>query len=621
MPKGLTKLDYDRLRLWRWKARTDLGWLCRNVLGYPDVSDDNGGPWHSLHQPMIDRLQKFPSPTPEQFEENDILANGQWIYTPIKPMLDLEGKRRRLLLDSRSFLKTTINCISHSIQWIINYPDIAMLLLMASDKRASDVLSEIKGHFQYNPRFRDLFPDHCPKKGVSDWGTMAEFTSEARPKQIVRKEPTIMTGSVDKGAAGYHFHVIKFSDIVDENNVLGDGLSRIRKKFDISLNLLINPRYWLDVEGTRYHFGDTYGKIIEREAERVLAGKEPEYVFFVRGALIRDIPGGEQFVPSEGKMPFKKDPKGRRISRWPENFSIEALEDEEKNDPWLFACQKINYPVSGIEGATPFPVNKDFPKKISRKVYNNVVRVAYKEICIDLAETDNPRSNYTCITVGTIATDGRLYIEEIHWGRFLADVVVDKLFLIALKHYKHLKCIKIEKSNYLRGLQPTIQRVLDTVYRPKGIDFTIQEIQRGNRTTKADRIHKMLQPWYKNDDLRFVMDQDDEGNEIVTPAWIRLVKEMEEFPSCETDDILDTLADFLMDKEYFGREVGRANPEVLKRNKAGFIEDGPGVQRIFNAVQREAWDKFLRIEDPYKQDLLGNTENATTGFFTNPGNH
>lgn len=603
---GITNDQYKQLRIARWKARTDLGYLCREILNYPDVSDKNGGPWNALHQPTIDILQQFPVPTLDQFYENDKLSNGKWVYTPILPMLQLPGKRRRLILDSRSFLKTTINCISHSIQWILNYPDITMLLLMASDKRASDVLSEIKGHFQYNPRFRELFPEHCPKRSISEWGTMSEFTSEGRAKEVVRKEPTIMTGSVEKGAAGYHFHVIKFSDIVDENNIAGDGLERIRKKFDISLNLLINPRYWIDVEGTRYHFGDTYGKIIERELGKKI--EDREYQIFCRGALVRDVPGGEKFIPEEGKMPFKRDDNGKRISRWPENFPINQLDEEEKNDPWLFSTQKLNSPVLGVDGATPFPVNNEFPKKISRKDFENNIRVAYKEICVDLTETDNQRSNYSVITVGTVSNDGRLYVEEIHWGRFLADAAIDKLFLIALKHYRHLRCIKIEESSYLRGLMPTINRILDTRWRPKGINFTIETIKRGNRTSKADRIHKMLQPWYKNDDLRFVDDID-------PAAWTHLIKEMEEFPSSATDDILDTLADFLAEKEYFGREVGRGNPYTLKRNKAGLIDDPAGVNRIFQQVQNKAIDKWLKIEDPYLEEV---TEVGAGNWFTNP---
>ena len=169
VPPGM----YHDLKIARWKARTDLGFLCREILNYPDVSTDEGGPWHALHQPLIDRLQRFPVPSQQQFDTYDRLEHGKWVYKSLVPILDLEGKKRRLILDSRSFLKTTINCIAHSIQWILNYPNISILLLMGSGDRASAVLDEIKNHFKYNPRFRQLFPEHCPQKNIEELTDLA----------------------------------------------------------------------------------------------------------------------------------------------------------------------------------------------------------------------------------------------------------------------------------------------------------------------------------------------------------------------------------------------------------------------------------------------------------------
>jgi predicted phage terminase large subunit-like protein len=604
---------YD-LRRARWKARTDLGWLCREILGYADVSDDDYQSLtvpKNLHKPLIDILQKFPVPTTEQFEQNDRLVNGEWQYTPIVPIMALEGKRRTLILDSRGHLKTTINSMAHTIQWILNYPEIAILMFMSSDTKAADVLGEIKQHFQYNDRFRRLFPEHCPQKSVGDWGTMQRFTTEARPAWVIRREPTVMTASVEKGAAGYHVDVIKFCDIVDENNIQGNGIENVRKKFDISINLLVGPRYWMDVEGTRYHFGDTYGKIIERQLD--LEPEKRDYNIFVRGSYKRDVPEGEKFTPEELKRPFLLDSEGKRIPWWPERFPLEFLESQEKDDPWLFACQRLNSPNLNVEGATPFPIDASFPKKIRRTDFEQNVRVAYKEICVDLAETDNPRSNYTCITVGTVAQDGRLYVEEIVHGKFLADKAVSLIFSTAMKHYRHLKCIKVEKSSYYRGLQPSLLRVLDTQYRPKGINFTFEELQRGNRTSKADRIHKMIQPWYKKGDLIFLDDIDPK-------AWTHLLKEMEQFPASATDDILDTISDFLMDKEYFGREAPRGNPYLIRRDGFGHTIDSPGLGRLFKQVQNEVMDRWLRIDDPSDPNYLAPTgKGDTQSFFVNPG--
>lgn len=596
--KNISDRTHYDLRVARWKARTDLGWLCREILDYKDVSNNGQGTAHDLHTPLINNLQQFRKPTQEQFDKNDILVNGKWEYTPLCDMLELEGKRRKLILDSRSFLKTTVNCISHSIQWILNYPDISMLLLMGSSDRATLVLNELKNHFKYNDKFRRLFPDYVPHKNIEDFGTADKLYIPKRGS--LRKEPTIMTGSIEKGAASLHFHVIKFSDIVDENNVQGNGLSMVLEKFDVSLNLLISPEYWIDVEGTRYKFGDTYGKILDREEDRKQKGKEPNYDVFVRGCFIRDVPGGEKFTPEEQKRPFKRDAEGKRISRWPHRFSTEWLEDEAENNPWQFACQKLNSPAEGVDNTRTFPVNINFPKKIRRKDYEQNVRVAYKEICVDLAETANQRSNYTAIVVGAVAQDGKLYIEEIHWGRWLADQVCNVIFNVAMRHRHTLRHIKIEKTGYLRGLMPTIQRELDTKYRPRGIDFEILEITRSSGTKKEDRIGLSLQPWYKNDWLRFVVDMDEDDHQIITPAWTRLLRELQEFPASETDDILDALADFLSEKEYFGREQARPNPNLIipKRNpQTHLIEDPSAVNQIFTRVQRNAFDKWLHIEE------------------------
>lgn len=569
--KRLDSKTYEWLRKARWKARTDLGWLCREILGYKDVSDKNGGPWRALHQPIIDVLQKFPVPTQKEFEENDRIEGGFWQYKPIKTLLELPGKRRVLILDPRGFLKSTINSIAHTIQWILNYPDIAILIFMSSDTKAADILGEIKKHFQYNTNLRELFPEHCPTKNVGEWGTMQRFTTEARSKTIVRKEPTVMTGSIEKGAASYHFDIIKFSDIVDENNIAGNGLEMVRKKFDVSINLLVSPRYWLDVEGTRYHHGDVYGTILEREmSEDVL---DREYAIHLRSIFKRNIPGGEKYTPEDMKFDWLLDENGKRIPWWPERFPLKELEKEMKYDSWLFGCQKLNWP-SADKDVAPFPVNNEFPKIISRKNFVENVQVAYKEISVDFAETKNDRSNYTCITVGTIDSYGRLYIEEIIHGKFLADLAVKKLFDTALKHYRHLKHINIEESSYLRGLMPTINRILDTQFRPKGVDFTLNILKRGNRERKAERIYKSLQPWYKNSDLRFLDD-------IAPDAWRHLLKEMEEFPNSQTDDILDTIADFLSDKEYFGRERPKLIPEQ-------------SVHALFKKVQQEAQDRLFK---------------------------
>src|SRR5574341_508575 len=173
MAQELTGHDLFNLRMCRWKGRTDLAWLCRDVLGYTDVDD-------TVHGPLISRLQQFPLPSQQEFYDNDEFKRGRWRYKPLKPMLKLTGKRRVLILDSRGHLKSTINAVAHTIQWILNYPDVAILLVQSNTEKAELLLGEIKKHFQANARFRALYPEYCPRKRILDWGTKSEFTTPAR---------------------------------------------------------------------------------------------------------------------------------------------------------------------------------------------------------------------------------------------------------------------------------------------------------------------------------------------------------------------------------------------------------------------------------------------------------
>jgi hypothetical protein len=250
----LSNNEIYQLRLARWKARTDLTYLANEILGYKDVI----GPQRF---PFMNILQKFPLPTMKEMEDLDRLDRGNWAYTPKLEMTALPGGRRVLILDPRGFLKTTINAQSHSIQWIINYPDVARTIVQSNGKKARDILGEIKRHFQANPRFRALFPDHVPQKRIFDWGNLDEFTIEARAKTNTRKEKTLMTGSIDTGSAGYHFDVMKFSDIVEPNNTKTvEQIESVIQSFGMMENLLVAPSYWIDVEGTRYDFSDLYGE-------------------------------------------------------------------------------------------------------------------------------------------------------------------------------------------------------------------------------------------------------------------------------------------------------------------------------------------------------------------------
>lgn len=193
----------------RHRARTNLFFLANEVLAPPDSQIMTMG----AHGCIVDHCQAFKGRIELLGKKNDPLRwkNGVPVIThsvPAVPIAELEGSRDNLLLVSRGHLKTTIHTVAHIIQWIINYPDIRILICTATDEKASLMVTEIKSHFQFNPRFRFMFPELCPDaRKVSDWGSKTEFTVPGRNRRT--KEPTVMTASVGKALASTHHDVIK----------------------------------------------------------------------------------------------------------------------------------------------------------------------------------------------------------------------------------------------------------------------------------------------------------------------------------------------------------------------------------------------------------------------------
>lgn len=545
----------EKLRETRWKCRTDLKFLCNFVLGMPDVSED-------VHRPVLDHLQQFPLPPREDWDKYDRIEKGRWEYTPFRDIMDLEGKRRMLLLDSRGFLKSSINCVAHTIQWIINYPDIAIMIMQANGDKANMVVSEIKQHFVGNDKFRALFPELCPTKRVWEWGRQDSFTVEDKrfgnPRGGLKqhKEPTVMATSIERGLSGIHVDVIKCSDIVDPGNINGEGLQTVKKNFFLARNLLVAPQYWIDVEGTRYHFDDLYGRIIDMEAQK--PAELQEWKLFIRGATKRDWGGKpERFDSMDFLMkPEKIDKNGYAESRWPERFSNRLLHTMKLDDPLGYATQQQQDPRPG--GIALFPVDHQFPKWISPKDFVNHIRVSHYEISVDTAETTGKRSDYTSMVVGAWSNSGKCYIVEIVHGRFLPSELIDKLVALAKKYQSRLRAVKIEETGFVRGLMPALRRVMDTT----GLIIPIDTIKRDNQEAKVERIANTLQPWYTRGDVVFVDGMPNgmapEDFEVYwTKTKNHLLRELREFPSGKHDDILDSISDLFQNKEWFGREQAR----------------------------------------------------------------
>ncbi len=421
---------WEIVKLARNKARRSLLYLCTHLLGYKDVDWD-------IHSDLINNVQKFKGGT-------DVADNrGIVTYTPNVPLWELPD--------------------------YINYPDVRILISTATGDQCKKILNEIKGHFQFNKQFRYFFPDFCPPaKKAADFGSQEEFTIPNRT--LHRKEPTVSTCSVGKVIAGAHYEVIKNSDLVDKENVKTPGqIADVIGHFGYLNPLLerseIAPFHgWIDVEGTRYDFGDLYGRLQASGTYRAICRPR----------------AGEDTV-------------------WAARFPVSELERIEKEvGPYIFSCQYRNRPIPP-EGGLCDPKDIVF---VPRSVINNIFPSLRLHCTIDLHGLEPARNDNdaTALTVHGFDRDGRIYVVDIRHGRFTPDKVIWHIFDIHAR-YPQIVDFKIEKDAHARVLLPFLQREASKRQRFP----CMVPIRRDTHVSKQQRI-KGLQPWFKAGIMRFADD-------------------------------------------------------------------------------------------------------------------
>lgn len=561
----------ETIRRARHLARTDLFFLATHVLGYDKIQ-------RHVHQPVIDHLVQFNN---VQGHDSVDLESGSYLYRPLAEdpadvLPNGPRTRRRLVLDPRSWFKTTINCISHSVQILLNFPQTTINVVHSNQTFVEqEIISRIQDHFINNPKMRLYFPEFCarvnPQSGKAEKiGTQGYFTLPNR--RIKAGTPSVVGTSIEAAAAGRHFHWVKFTDIINEQNALSrDQLAKITKLFITYDNILISPEYFIDVEGTCYDFADTYNDhIMERARE--------QYSIFVRGCFFKEPPSKqkETFQPEERDWPYKLDKDGMPISRFPENFTTEKLLLKKTESEWIFACQQLNNPIAADASNREFPV-----KKMSWIGENEIRHVNFDRFTlrVDLAEKITQRSDYTAITVVGWDRFGRAYLVDAVQGKFLPNESVDLIF----KMYHKWKCMEmgVEESSFMRGLFPTVKRVIDL---DPSKWMNIKFIQRDNQVSKIERI-RALQPWYNAGTLRFSRGLNDYVKE-------QLQKQLGQFPASKNDDLIDSLADHFSGKQFYG--AAKPRPNVKQVMNRAFDE-------MLKSRNKEEWHNAMGFQSEHDQ--------------------
>ena len=294
---NLVKLDTKRQLSSLLKERkrrlglTNLHFFCKEILGYRDLTDEDG-----FHGDFCTHLE------------------------------DKEHKLK-LSLTPRGTLKSSIGTIGHSLQEVAKNPNIRILIASEKFTISTAFLTEIVGHIEKNEEFRSLYGDL-----VGDRWTKSEITVKTRTNW--KKEPTISCAGIDVTKVGMHYDRIKVDDPhSDQNTGNQDQIDKVIRWYKLLFSLL-DPGGFMDINGTIWHYNDLYNHIINLERQRIEVGRKPRFAIFKR----------DSFDGTNDDLLNDRVPKSKIL--WPERLSADFLKDVLiEQGPYIFSCQYRLNPI------------------------------------------------------------------------------------------------------------------------------------------------------------------------------------------------------------------------------------------------------------------------------------
>ena len=354
-------------------VRDKFRWMCRNdlyklgeLLGYKKFVKH-------YHQPMCDMVS---------------LMNWQIVKLGIMPasedMLRLEevpedlGKLQRLFLLFRSAYKTTIITKLHTVQLLLNFPNIHIAISHNTQINASDNLVSVKNLFQ-TTNLKIWFPEYVPKG--RDWGNSSGFSVACRTDFGLNGDNVEAIG-INTEVTGRKYHIFKNDDIVTDKSVTNEEqIKQSRDYLELHKSLFVNPSIRVeDYAGTKYHFADAYATLQE----------DPNIEKLIDKVMYEDKDG--DVVWNEKK--YK--------SRVPELYSADGIRGL-MTSPYIFNCQYMLSPED--------PQKVKFTKEMIQYV-NEIPEGLNYYLVVDPADSEEKRACYTAMKViGVDSADNWFWVD------------------------------------------------------------------------------------------------------------------------------------------------------------------------------------------------------------------
>lgn len=508
------------------RAKVDLFYLCKYVLGYGDIMDARvHGPLCRAIRPLLfyqnpEEALKYEFPSDYGIEE--VEGSGPEAQMPtdeekalfwewesqFEPQIDeLHAVKDKLQVDltnllalmPRGTLKSSVITIAFTIQWLLNFQEDRVLIDSEVFEKSKGFLAEIKGHYQDSEGLRKVYytiygryPDEKKTQynpqGTEVWST-EKIVLTCRSRQ--RKEPSIDCSGIGVSKNGMHYDLVLMDDLHSEQNTkTAEQIETAKEHYKLMYSLL-EPGHPAIVIGTRWNYDDLYQMIIDEEQE--------EFNFITRSA---ESPDGELFY--EKRLNAKELGKFRK-----------------KLGPYLYSCQYMNNPIDD-ETAT-----------FKKSMFKYIKAATLEGTKINWYGLVDPswkgeKSDYAVIMIGGMDSKGQIYCRFIYRQKMTYAEIVKKMFEIDAMFSPRQWLLETIAS------QKSIQYFLEQEQRLQTRLLRVREIK-GQRAQKEERI-MALAPYYELGRAYHILD---------SPQLDVLEGELMRYPKSKYDDVSDCWAGIL----------------------------------------------------------------------------
>jgi predicted phage terminase large subunit-like protein len=450
--------------------------------------------------------------------------------------VESKGKRKKLTLMPRGSFKSSVVTVGGTIRRLTQNPNLRVLIVSETQKNAIKYVKEIRTHLEQNQKFRAIYGDWV---GDSTW---RDFEFFIKPRTQVKKEPTVMAGSLEKGVlTGMHFDIIILDDVVSLNNINTPDQIEKTLSYYRMLNSILDPGGEVWVNGTRYSVFDLYGWILDP-----LNGERDNFEILLKRAEDED---GTLLMPNVLTKEF-------------------LTEQRKTQGEYIYNCQYNNSPISSETSTF---------KKENVIFYDEAPKHCINFLSLDCAVSEHVRSDFSALLCVGVDHENNWYVKEARNIKKDPAGVIAELFEVAMK-YKPIMCMGMEKFMLEKALKPHIMDMMERL----DFYFPIKELGTNSRISKETRI-RGLQPMFEQGKIRIKREHTELAHQIVY------------HPQVKHDDLLDSLKNFL--QIVFPADIPPETKIIelshLSQNELKVWQGGDKKLRRSVRKTKSIWDKEL----------------------------